>query len=153
MPVDAAPDIYRSSLGKGESFEEVLRLKISDAAASSSQPITLTMEFEDTDGNTYTSSETIYLSLTRDLDFRVDTPILPLTMEAMTSQEITLNLFNVGSAKVKNVFCQVEMEGVIPKGSTYVGDMEPNSTGQAVLGIVVGAVSYTHLTLPTKAWV
>ena len=126
LPVDAAPDRYIERISAGGSTEEILKLTIMETAAAVSQPITLSMEYEDADGTAYTSTEVIYLTLTTETDLRLDSPVVPVSMEAMTGQEITMNLFNVGTAKVKNVMCSIEMEGIVPKGSTFVGDVEPN---------------------------
>ena len=144
LPVDAAPDRYIERMSAGGSTEEILKLTIMETAAAVSQPITLSMEYEDADGTAYTSTEVIYLTLTTETDLRLDSPVVPVSMEAMTGQEITMNLFNVGTAKVKNVMCSIEMEGIVPKGSTFVGDVEPNETKQAVIGIVVGDLTYNR---------
>ena len=144
LPVDAAPDRYIERMSVGGSTEEILKLTIIETAAAVSQPITLSMEYEDNDGTAYTSTEVIYLTLTTETDLRLDSPVVPVSMEAMTGQEITMNLFNVGTAKVKNVMCSIEMDGIVPKGSTFVGDVDPNETKQAVIGIVVGDLTYNR---------
>lgn len=144
LPVDAAPDRYIERMSAGGSTEEILKLTIMETAAAVSQPITLSMEYEDNDGTAYTSTEVIYLTLTTETDLRLDSPVVPVSMEAMTGQEITMNLFNVGTAKVKNVMCSIEMDGIVPKGSTFVGDVDPNETKQAVIGIVVGDLTYNR---------
>lgn len=144
LPVDAAPDRYIERMSVGGSTEEILKLTIMETAAAVSQPITLSMEYEDNDGTAYTSTEVIYLTLTTETDLRLDSPVVPVSMEAMTGQEITMNLFNVGTAKVKNVMCSIEMDGIVPKGSTFVGDVDPNETKQAVIGIVVGDLTYNR---------
>ena len=144
LPVDAAPDRYIERMSVGGSTEEILKLTMMETAAAVSQPITLSMEYEDNDGTAYTSTEVIYLTLTTETDLRLDSPVVPVSMEAMTGQEITMNLFNVGTAKVKNVMCSIEMDGIVPKGSTFVGDVDPNETKQAVIGIVVGDLTYNR---------
>ena len=144
LPVEAAPDRYIERMSVGGSTEEILKLTIMETAAAVSQPITLSMEYEDNDGTAYTSTEVIYLTLTTETDLRLDSPVVPVSMEAMTGQEITMNLFNVGTAKVKNVMCSIEMDGIVPKGSTFVGDVDPNETKQAVIGIVVGDLTYNR---------
>lgn len=144
LPVDAAPDRYIERMSVGGSTEEILKLTIMETAAAVSQPITLSMEYEDNDGTAYTSTEVIYLTLTTETDLRLDSPVVPVSMEAMTGQEITMNLFNVGTAKVKNVMCSIEMDGIVPKGSTFVGDVDPNEAKQAVIGIVVGDLTYNR---------
>ena len=47
LPVDAAPDRYIERMSAGGSTEEILKLTIMETAAAVSQPITLSMEYED----------------------------------------------------------------------------------------------------------
>ena len=58
-----------------------------ETAAAVGPPITLSMEYEDADGTAYTSTEVIYLTLTTETDLRLDSPVVPVSMEAITARD------------------------------------------------------------------
>lgn len=141
LPADNVNTQYIKRIKDGECEEITFDMKSRLDSEPGVQTLTLTIEYEDKQANSYTVSSTLRLQVTQPLNIEFDEPQIPPAVTAGDSLPLALNVFNKGRSKVYNVMCKLEADGFIPEGSAYIGNMEPGTSGNAEMYVFVGALN------------
>lgn len=144
-PIESTNSRYISQIGAGDGSSFSFPMHISRDITSYSQKIIINLEYEDEQGMSYTTSESIYVNIFRPLGFHTDTPIVPTAVESGTTATILLNLFNTGKATIYDVYCRLECRGFLESGTYYVGNMASETSATVSLLPVASNLQYGPL--------
>lgn len=137
LPVSSLNSIYVDAIGAGNTYEISFSLDVGRTLSSDSQKITLSFEYTDKSASPLASTENIFLRITPSFDFRVDQPSMAAQVEAFSTQDITVNVYNTGGSLVKNVICTLEMPGISAAGSAFGGDVAAGESKTITLKTLV----------------
>lgn len=140
LPDSKTNTFFIDEIPKGKTHELTLHMKARLDAEPRPQKLLLTIEYEDSDRTAYTVNEEILLEIRQPLRLEVDEINIPATVNAGESLPISTNIFNMGKSTLYNVRCKLEMPGVIPDGSAYLGNMEPGTSGNAEIYAFFGTL-------------
>jgi hypothetical protein len=73
----------------------------------------------------------------------MDEVSIPSEVNAGDSLPISMNIYNMGKSTIYNVLCTLDMKGVIPDGSAYLGNMESGASGTAEIYAFFGTLDMT----------
>lgn len=145
IPKDSSNSKYLSSLGAGSSTSLTFTMHIPKDIKSYSQKISISMDYEDEDAMSYSSSEVVFVNIYQPIGFHADNPIVPASVESGTTGSISLNLFNTGKATIYNACCKLECRGFLDSGTYYVGTIAPESSATAYLNPIASNRQYGAL--------
>lgn len=130
--------INKISGGAGHAI--TLHMKTRQDIEPKPQRILVAIEYEDSSSTSYSVSEEILVDIRQPLRLETDDINIPAAVNAGDSLPITTNIFNMGRSTLYNVRCVLEMPGVIPDGSAYLGNMEPGSSASAEIYAFFGTL-------------
>lgn len=119
--------LYIDSIGAGEKYLVTFKYKVSAITPAGQYNISLAMDYADAKGSTYSSSGNAKLNIEQPIEVQFDPVVIPESMEVADVMELSCNAMNLGKGKVYNVRATLEMDGLIPEGTLFIGDMEPGS--------------------------
>ncbi|HZJ58080.1 MAG TPA: hypothetical protein VFD89_07590, partial [Clostridia bacterium] len=140
LPGGKTNTFFIDEIPKGKTHELTLEMKTRQDADPRPQKILLTIEYEDSARSSYSVNEEILLEIRQPLRLEMDEISIPSAVNAGDSLPITTNIFNMGRSTLYNVRCTLEMPGVIPDGSAYLGNMEPGTSGSAEIYAFFGTL-------------
>lgn len=140
LPASKTNTLFIDKIPKESTHELTLHMKARIEAEAKPQKILLTMEYEDSAGTPYTVNEEILVEFKQPIRLEMDEVTIPSTVNAGDSLPITTNIFNMGRSTLYNVRCSLEIPGVIPDGSAYLGNMEPGTTENVEIYVFFGTL-------------
>jgi hypothetical protein len=129
---------YLKSLGKDKTKEFKFHLKVRQDAQPKPQKIIVNLEYEDSEAKPIATSEEILVQVKQPIRIKFDTPNIPAAVNAGDTLPLSLNVFNMGKSTLNNVMCRVEASGLMPEGSSFLGNMEPGASKTAEIFVFVG---------------
>lgn len=129
---------YLKNLDKGKTKELNYHFKVRQDAQPKAQKIIVNLEYEDDEAKTITASEDILIQVKQPIRIRFDTPNIPADVNAGDTLPLSLNIYNMGKSTLSNVMCKVEAPGLMPEGSSFLGNMEPGASKAAEIFVFVG---------------
>lgn len=126
-----------------ESRELLLKLKTRLDAEPKPQKVLITIEYEDSKRTSYVVNEEIIVEVRQPLRLELDEVNMPSKVNAGDSLPISMNVFNMGKSTLYNVLCTLDMQGVIPDGSAFLGNMESGSNAKAEVYAFFGTLDMT----------
>lgn len=134
---------YIDEIEDEESRNLTLKLKTRLEAEPRPQKVLITIEYEDSNRSSYSVSEEIIVEIRQPLRLEMDEVSIPSEVNAGDSIPITMNVYNMGKSTIYNVLCTIDMPGVIPDGSAYLGNMESGASGIAEIYAFFGTLDMT----------
>ncbi len=128
LPAGDTNILYYPKIKKGAVQEAELQLKVRLDAEPKPQKVLVTLDYEDKNAQALTVTEEIVVEVAQLPRVEYDDPIVPESISAGDSQSLSLNVFNKGKGQIYNVMCQVEVPGLMPEGSAFLGNLEPGGT-------------------------
>jgi|GEM_PF-684709 len=129
---------YISSIGKNGHKTLLFSMKVRPDAKPEPQKLSLEVEYEDKNAAEITASFEIVLELKQQVHLETDTLNIPKTMNAGDTVLVSLGVFNMGKGKVSNVMCKLDVPGLIPEESVFLGNMESGEGKNAEFSLFVG---------------
>lgn len=99
------------------------------------------MEYADKDGATYSSTGKVKIDIVQKTRIKFDNLVINSEAEAGDTIEAQVNAMNLGRETVKNVRAVIKADGLKPKGTLYIGDIEAGQMGQGTVSVDVSAMS------------
>lgn len=103
--------------------------------------LSLNMDYADKDGATYSSTGKAKIDIVQKTRVKFDNLVISSEAEAGDTIEAQVNAMNLGKETVKNVRAVIKADGLTPKGTLYIGDIEGGQMGQGTVSVDVGAMS------------
>ncbi len=134
---------YIDEIEDEQTYDITLKMKARLEAEPRPQKVLITIEYEDSKRTSYSVSEEIIVEVRQPLRLEMDEVNIPKTVNAGDSLPISMNIYNMGKSTIYNVLCSIDMQGVIPDGSAYLGNMESGASGTAEIYAFFGTLDMT----------
>lgn len=138
--------IYIYSIGIGEKYTVSFKYKVAPLTPAGQYDIGLAMDYADEDGGCHSSFGNAKLNVEQIFRVEFDPVIIADELEVADVVEVNVNGINLGKSKVYNARANIEMEGLRPEGTIFIGDIEPgnmkSASTEASVTSLSGASSY-----------
>jgi len=118
---------YVSELKPQEEVVKVFNLRAKADALSRAYPVTIDFDYEDTDGNQYTTTEKINIPVVEKTDLSIDNINGPYEMYVGNTGYISFEYYNKGKATISNLTVTVEGDYSPVSETNYIGNVEAGS--------------------------
>lgn len=131
MPVNTSSSFFIDGIDRNQIYEKEIELKTKRDATVKSYNLTVTMEYEDSEGNAYDSEGMLY-SESDDLSISVLQPIRLETSDLMLPNEfyvgmpsnLEVEFYNMGRSTMNNMMVKAEGNFDIQNGSYFKGTFQ-----------------------------
>lgn len=120
----ATDSVYIESVEKEATVKVSFDFSILVSAPQGQHTVAVAMDYADSKGNTYTSEGTVKLSVSQQVKMQFDPISIPESIEVGETVVAQTQVMNLGRGKIYNVRAEVQGEGLTPKGTMYIGDIE-----------------------------
>ncbi|MDO4551896.1 MAG: NEW3 domain-containing protein, partial [Bacillota bacterium] len=152
VPVDSSNAFFIRSIGGGGAYSGGLRLSVDPQAEQKTTTITVSMRYEDGDGNEYSSEDIISVPVTQETRLVVDDVMSPMESYVGEQGSAEIAFYNMGKTTLNNLRINAEGEfDVWSSNSYYVGNMESGRSDSYTFTFVPreagpfnGAVTFTY---------
>lgn len=128
--VDQTNTKYFDTIEPGEALEVVLNMAVTMDVEAKPQRLLLAMEYED-NGTTLSAEDVILVPVEQPIRMELDKVNMVTSAYLNDMVSASLNIFNMGRTPLYNVLATLEVPGLTPEGSVFVGNMEPGSSRTA----------------------
>lgn len=130
-PVDSSSSFFVEYLGRQEEKTIPLKFKTKVDAAVKVYNLTLTMEYEDGEGNAYDSQEQPYkeieklgIQVSQPVRLELSEPMLPMDAMVGMGSDIEMEFFNMGKSTMYNMMVKLEGNFQVQGSNYFVGNFE-----------------------------
>lgn len=130
-PVDSSSSFFMDYLGRQETKTVPLRFKTKVDAGVKVYNLTLTMEYEDGEGNAYDSQEQPYkeveklgIQVSQPVRLELSEPVLPFDSMVGVPSDIEVEFFNMGKSTMFNMMVKLEGNFQVQGSNYFVGNFE-----------------------------
>lgn len=143
LPADANNAMLLDNIASEESATASFKLKTTKDVLAGNRAFSVTLDYEDLYGGTYTTTRQFLVSVTQPVEISYDSISVAKSVTAGETFTLPANVFNVGKATLRNVTVTVEGAGLFPTSSVFLGDILPGEAGYGELKVFVGMLSMT----------
>lgn len=133
-PVGSSNTFYISRINAKKTGEKKITLKTSPTVTAQNYPLTVSYEYEDTDGNQYQGSELIGIPVAQKAEILIgDLKTDPLATDGQLENRpvyLNMDLFNIGKDALSTFMVSIEGEGfnVTESSRYFIGNFAPGAT-------------------------
>ena len=127
-PVNSSNTFYFDSIPSKGTIEKELRLFVVPDAAQKTYTLTVNFEYEDADGNQYTSTELLGINVEQVTEIQTGDIYLPEKVEIGADIDLEFDIFNTGKVTVSNLMVTLEGDIESTAKSTYIGNCKSGDT-------------------------
>lgn len=115
---------YVPELMAQEEYIKSVRLRTKQDTLSRAYPVVISFDYEDADGNAFTASETINLSVVEKSKLSINNVSGPFEMYQGNTGYVSFEYYNMGKATISNLNVTVEGDYTAKNESTYIGNVD-----------------------------
>lgn len=152
VPVNSSNAFYLESVGAGETVNHTLTLSVSGDAKQDALPVSVSMTYENKDGDTFSAEDTISIPVIHELRLFIDSIVPPYEAYVGMETSASVDFYNMGKNTISNL--RVTAEGnfdVYQSNSKYFGNMQSGAKDDyrftvipREVGPVTGTVIFTY---------
>jgi len=125
VPVGSSSSFFIASLAAGETYSKSVSLSTGRDMVQAYYPITVSMNYEDTNKAAYTTTDTVSASVVQESRLVVDDILDPGWLTMSDQGYASVNFRNMGNTDIKNLQIAIEGDFTMDTASTYfVGTLE-----------------------------
>ena len=129
IPVRSSNSFFINRIDKNGTVNQSMYLSVKPDAEQKTTSITVSMSYEDTEGNAFTATDVISIPVMQDTRLIVDDIIAPPELYVGMPNGVSVDFYNMGRTKLHNL--RINAEGdfdTMESNSYYAGNMEPGTT-------------------------
>ncbi len=127
LPVGTGAAYYKQ-IAKSSSCTWSFEVTATTTAQSKPHPATITMEYEDSNGNAISASDRIILQVRQPVRLAYEEPSLPVRVTQGDTPSLSIKLMNLGKSAIHNALLKFEIPGLSSGGSVLVGTIPPGES-------------------------
>ena len=144
LPVETANAQLLENIAAGESAHASFAMKTTKDVLAGSQPFTVTLDYVDLYGGTYSTAREFLVHITQPVELSYDAISVPKEITAGETLSLPANVFNIGKAPLRNVSVSVSGAGLFPTSTVFLGDIAPGEAGYGQMEVFIGMLSMTE---------
>ncbi|MDD2215411.1 MAG: hypothetical protein PHR60_02860 [Eubacteriales bacterium] len=126
IPVQSSNSFYIDQIGRKETVGYSLYLSVKPDAPQKTTSVNVTMSYEDSSGNGYTSTDIISIPVMQETRLVVDDIIPPPELYTGMQNGVNIQFYNMGKTTLNNLRIRADGDfDTMESSSYYVGNMEP----------------------------
>ena len=129
LPTAGSSTIYVDRIGADSAKSISIELKSKADLAQKPYVVTVNMEYEDSDANSFTETASVSVPIKQEAKVDLSSiSLMPEMIEIGNEANVMFSIYNVGKTKLYNVNVKFEADS-ISGGETFIGNMDPGATG------------------------
>lgn len=100
--------------------------------------INLAMEYDDSDAMTMTSAGSVVVEIAQTLNVELSPFYIASDVNAGETIQLSFQVMNLGRGSVYNVRVELDVPGLSPTGTAFIGNMESGTSADATMNVFVG---------------
>ncbi len=153
LKTDGMGTAYVKSIPANGTYTWTVALTAVHTAKTGEHPLTLSMEYEDSNHTGYSESDTIRVNIKQSVMLKYDSARLPSKSIQGETVTVSINLMNTGKSTIHNSMIDIDVKGLESGGTVLVGEIPQgeSKTGSVnlrvsteVLGKVEGTITITY---------
>lgn len=133
--------VYIPFISAGGRYNVSFQFKTKADTPPGQYDLSLSMDYADKDGGTYSASGKVKVNVGQKTKVKFDSLIINSEAEIGDTIEAQVNAMNLGHGTVRNVRAVIKADGLTPKGTLYIGDIEAGQMGTGTVEIAVGGMT------------
>lgn len=153
LKTDGMGTAYVKNISANGTYVWTIGLTAVHTAKTGEHPLTLSMEYEDSNHSGYSASDTIRVNIKQSVMLKYDSARLPSKSIQGETITVSINLMNTGKSTIHNAMIDVDVKGLDSGGTVLVGEI-PQSESKAgnvnlrvsneILGKVEGTITINY---------
>ena len=139
--VNPSSSIYVDSLKAGECKEINITYTTDLETPPQRYTITLAMEYDDSDAVTMTSQGTILVEVVQTPRIELSPFQLESSVNAGETFQMAFQVMNLGRSDLYNVRVEIDVPGLNPVGTAFIGDLAAGTSGTEAVNVFAGMIS------------
>ena len=153
LKTDGMGTAYVKSISANGTYVWTVGLTAVHTAKTGEHPLTLSMEYEDSNHSGYSANDTIRVNIKQSVMLKYDSARLPSKSIQGETVTVSINLMNTGKSTIHNAMIDVDVKGLDSGGTVLVGEIPQgeSKTGSVnlrvsneILGKVEGAITINY---------
>ena len=153
LKTDGMGTAYVKSIYANGTYVWTVGLTAVHTAKTGEHPLTLSMEYEDSNHSGYSASDTIRVNIKQSVMLKYDSARLPSKSIQGETVTVSINLMNTGKSTIHNAMIDVDIKGLDSGGTVLVGEIpqSESKTGSVnlrvsneILGKVEGTITISY---------
>ena len=141
LPTAGSSTIYVDRIGADSTKSITIELKSKADLAQKPYVVTVEMEYEDKDANSFTETASVSVPIKQEAKVNLSTvSLMPEMVEVGDETNVMFSIYNVGKTKLYNVNVKFEAESV-SGGEMFLGNLDPGATGNVDTYLVAEAAT------------
>lgn len=132
---------YVPRLTPGETATLKQNITIAEDALAGQAVITFTLDYEDSKATGTTGTEILTFHITQPVRAELEISDIPSVFYTMDTVEIPVKALNLGKDKIYNAKISLNADGLSPKGTVFLGNIEAGTASEGVLRVYVKGIS------------
>lgn len=131
-------DIYLGSLKAGETAEVVLHYTCDVETPAQRYIIRLFMEYDDSNASAISATGEAAVEVAQPVKVELSPFTVPESIDAGETVQLSFQVLNLGRSQVYNVRVELEVPGLYPSGSAFIGNMAAGTSATQPLNVFAG---------------
>lgn len=131
---------YFERAGIGKTIDLSQNVYVEKKAAAGQIPVQFQFEYEDSKGNSYTSTETINLIITQPQKAEIVNVTFPEMVYASDTNNLTFQVQNTGLAVIYNAKVRLEGAGLFHTQEVFLGNVEAGASTSGEIPVFAGTL-------------
>lgn len=153
LKTDGMGTAYVKSIAANATYVWTVGLTAVHTAKTGEHPLTLSMEYEDSNHSGYSASDTIRVNIKQSVMLKYDSARLPSKSIQSETITVSINLMNTGKSTIHNAMIDIDVKGLDSGGTVLVGEIlqSESKTGSVnlrvsneILGKVEGTITISY---------
>ena len=153
LKTDGMGTAYVKNISANGTYVWTIGLTAVHTAKTGEHPLTLSMEYEDSNHSGYSASDTIRVNIKQSVMLKYDSARLPSKSIQGETITVSINLMNTGKSTIHNAMIDVDVKGLDSGGTVLVGEIPQgeSKTGSVnlrvsneILGKVEGTITINY---------
>ena len=142
--LDETDLLFVGTLEPDETAEVTIRYRADPGIASGKCHLSLALTGDAGDGAVLSASSALEIPVTQPMRLEGHFPVLPESANAGDSITLHFQAVNMGKSDAYNVRYEMDIPGLIPDSSAYIGTLPQADSGEKSINVFVGSKSMNH---------
>lgn len=143
IPSGDSNTLFIDKLARGDSKAITLQMRTMPDAKAQPHKVLLSIEYEDAKAATLNVEDELIVQVKQPIRLEYDEPTLAASLNAGDTISFTMQVRNMGKSKLNNVLVKLDVPGLLPDSSAYLGNMDAGTSKTAEMVVFIGMKTMT----------
>lgn len=133
--------IYVDSVPAGQTLQISYEYRVNASAPQGQYILELAMDYMDSKGTSYAAAGKVQVPVEQKMNMQFDPVSISPEVQVADVTEVSVQAMNLSREKVCNVRAVLEADGLMPKGTIFIGDVEAGALSSGSTEVTVTSLS------------